>query len=99
MQLKAIKSPLDLKSCSFEDLISISKQLRQYIIDIISSNEGHLGASLGVIELTVLLHHTFKTPEDKILSKLESAFIEKGKRAHSAIINNFFIFLNNLFKI
>ena len=67
MQLKAIKSPLDLKSCSLEDLISISKQLRQYIIDIISSNEGHLGASLGVIELTVLLHHTFNTPEDKIL--------------------------------
>ena len=42
MQLKAIKSPLDLKSCSLEDLISISKQLRQYIIDIISDKKNNL---------------------------------------------------------
>jgi len=67
MQLQAIKSPSDLKLCSIKELISISRELRQYIIDIISTNEGHLGASLGVIELTILLHYIFDTPKDKIL--------------------------------
>jgi len=67
MQLKAIKSPSDLKQCSLEQLISISKELREYIIGVVSSNEGHLGASLGVVELTVLIHHIFDTPKDKVL--------------------------------
>ena len=67
MQLKAIKSPSDLKQCSLEQLISISKELREYIIGVVSSNEGHLGASLGVVELTVLIHHIFDTPIDKVL--------------------------------
>tara|TARA_B110000444_G_C18851568_1_gene606123 strand:+ start:4438 stop:6216 length:1779 start_codon:yes stop_codon:yes gene_type:complete len=67
MQLKVIKSPLDLKQCSFDQLISVSKQLREYMIDVVSSNEGHLGASLGVVELTILLHYVFDTPNDKIL--------------------------------
>ena len=67
MQLKAIKSPSDLKQCSLKQLKSISKELRKYIIDVISSNEGHLGASLGVVELTILLHYIFDTPIDKIL--------------------------------
>jgi 1-deoxy-D-xylulose-5-phosphate synthase len=47
--------------------MSISMELRDYIIDIVSSSEGHLGASLGVVELTVLLHYIFDTPKDKIL--------------------------------
>jgi 1-deoxy-D-xylulose-5-phosphate synthase len=67
MQLKDIKSPKELKQCSLKQLVGISKELREYIIDVISSNEGHLGASLGVVELTVLLHYIFDTPKDKIL--------------------------------
>ena len=67
MQLKSIKYPSDLKQCSLKQLNSISKELRKYIIDVISSNEGHLGASLGVVELTILLHYVFDTPIDKIL--------------------------------
>ena len=67
MQLKTIKSPKDIKYCSLEQLTKISMDLREYIIDVISSNEGHLGASLGVVELTVLLHYVFETPKDKIL--------------------------------
>ena len=59
MQLKSIKYPSDLKQCSLKQLNSISKELRKYIIDVISSNEGHLGASLGVVELTILLHYVF----------------------------------------
>ena len=67
MQLKSIKSPTDLKQCTLDQLMSISKELRDYIIDVVSSSEGHLGASLGVVELTVLLHYIFDTPKDKIL--------------------------------
>ena len=67
MQLKTIKSPKDIKYCSLEQLTKISMDLREYIIDVISSNEGHLGASLGVVELTILLHYVFETPRDKIL--------------------------------
>ena len=67
MQLKSIKSPTDLKQCTLDQLMSISMELREYIIDIVSSSEGHLGASLGVVELTVLLHYIFDTPKDKIL--------------------------------
>ena len=67
MQLKTIKSPKDIKYCSLEQLTKISMDLREYIIDVISSNEGHLGASLGVVELTILLHYVFETPKDKIL--------------------------------
>jgi 1-deoxy-D-xylulose-5-phosphate synthase len=65
MQLKDIKSPKELKQCSLKQLVGISKELREYIIDVISSNEGHLGASLGVVELTVLLHYIFDTPKEK----------------------------------
>lgn len=67
MQLKSIKSPTDIKQCTLDQLISISIELRNYIIDVVSSSEGHLGASLGVVELTVLLHYIFDTPKDKIL--------------------------------
>jgi 1-deoxy-D-xylulose-5-phosphate synthase len=67
MQLKSIKSPSDLKQCTKDQLICISVELRNYIIDVVSSSEGHLGASLGVVELTVLLHYIFDTPKDKIL--------------------------------
>lgn len=50
-----------------EELIQLSKELRQFIIDIVSSNPGHFGASLGVVELTVALHHVYNAPYDKII--------------------------------
>jgi len=65
--LNKINSPADLKALSPEQLIRLSDELRQYIIDIVSSNPGHFGASLGVVELTVALHHVFNAPEDKII--------------------------------
>ena len=65
--LKNINSPQDLKKYKDEELIEISKELRQYIIDILSSNPGHFASSLGVVELTVALHYVFDTPRDKII--------------------------------
>jgi 1-deoxy-D-xylulose-5-phosphate synthase len=65
--LDRINSPADLKELGPDELIQLSRELRQFIIDIVSSNPGHFGASLGVVELTVALHHVFDTPEDRII--------------------------------
>jgi len=65
--LKTIDSPADMKHLTPEQLTQLSKELRQYIIEIVSSNPGHFGASLGVVELTVALHHVFNTPRDQII--------------------------------
>ncbi len=65
--LQAIDSPDDMKSLTPEQLRQLSDELRQYIIEIVSSNPGHFGASLGVVELTVALHHVFNAPYDQII--------------------------------
>jgi len=65
--LKSINSPDDLKKLSEDQLIDISDELRQFIIDIVSSNPGHFGASLGVVELTVALHYAYNTPYDQVV--------------------------------
>jgi len=65
--LNNILFPADLKKLDLADLPELSKELRQFIIDIVSSNPGHFGASLGVVELTVALHYVFNTPYDKII--------------------------------
>lgn len=65
--LSRIDSPADMKGLSPGELVQLSNELREYIIDIVSSNPGHFGASLGVVELTVALHHVFNTPYDKII--------------------------------
>ena len=65
--LKTIESPADMKQLKPEELIQLSKELRQFIIEVVSSNPGHFGASLGVVELTVALHHVFNSPRDQII--------------------------------
>ncbi|MCX6271265.1 MAG: 1-deoxy-D-xylulose-5-phosphate synthase [Bacteroidetes bacterium] len=65
--LPGIHSPDDLKKLKEEDLQPLCGELRQFIIDVISSNPGHLGASLGTVELAVALHYVFNTPYDKII--------------------------------
>lgn len=65
--LKAIDYPDELKKLSVEQLVDVSHELRQYIIDVVSNNPGHFGASLGVVELTVALHYVFNTPNDRII--------------------------------
>lgn len=65
--LYKISEPSDLRKLDRTDLIRLSAELRQFIIDVVSSNPGHFGASLGVVEMTVALHYVFNTPYDKII--------------------------------
>jgi 1-deoxy-D-xylulose-5-phosphate synthase len=65
--LSQINTPDDLKKFKEEDLVNISRELRQYIIDVVSVYGGHFGASLGVVELTVALHYVFNTPYDQLV--------------------------------
>jgi len=66
--LSQIEFPKDLREkFSTKDLPQIAKELRQYIIDVVSVKGGHFGASLGVVELTVALHYAFNTPDDQIV--------------------------------
>lgn len=62
-----INNPSDLKKLKESDLITVCGELRQFIIDEVSCNPGHFGASLGVVELTVALHYIFDTPNDQIV--------------------------------
>ena len=65
--LKHINSPKDLRQLSAEELPQLAKELRQFIIEVIASKEGHLGASLGVVELTIALHYIYNTPIDLLV--------------------------------
>jgi 1-deoxy-D-xylulose-5-phosphate synthase len=65
--LKEINTPDDLKKLSKDQLHQVCDELRQYIIDIVSVQGGHFGASLGVVELTVALHYVFHTPYDQLV--------------------------------
>lgn len=65
--LSKIDSPDDLKKLSETDLLQVCKELRDFIIEEVSCNPGHLGASLGVVELTVALHYVYNTPFDQII--------------------------------
>ncbi|MEH6657811.1 1-deoxy-D-xylulose-5-phosphate synthase [Leeuwenhoekiella marinoflava] len=65
--LETIDDPADLRQLPIEQLSVIAAELRRFIIDIVATKEGHLGASLGVVELTLALHYAFKTPDDKLI--------------------------------
>tara|TARA_B100000963_G_scaffold35098_1_gene26062 strand:+ start:9328 stop:11193 length:1866 start_codon:yes stop_codon:yes gene_type:complete len=65
--LDKIKLPKDLKKLSLSELQRLNNELRDYTIEVVSKTGGHLGASLGVVELTVALHYVFNTPNDKII--------------------------------
>jgi 1-deoxy-D-xylulose-5-phosphate synthase len=65
--LQQINNPKDLKKLSKEQLLQLSEELRQYIIDVVSVHGGHFGASLGVVELSVALHYVFNTPYDQLV--------------------------------
>lgn len=65
--LQHINTPDDLRKLPLDQLEEVSKELRKFIIDIVAAKEGHLGASLGVVELTIALHYVFNTPEDLLV--------------------------------
>src|SRR3954462_12952280 len=65
--LATIDSPADLKKLNEDQLVQLSTELRQFIIDLVSVKGGHFGASLGVVELTIALHYIFNTPYDQLV--------------------------------
>lgn len=65
--LQHIEFPSDLRKLNVNQLPQLAQELRDFIIDIVSVKEGHLGASLGVVELTIALHYVFHTPEDLLV--------------------------------
>jgi len=65
--LDHIKFPSDIRELSEEQLPQLATELRQFIIDIVATKKGHLGASLGVVELTIALHYLFDTPNDLLV--------------------------------
>jgi len=65
--LDTIFNPTDLRNLSVEQLPQVANELRDFIINVVATKEGHLGASLGVVELTIALHYVFNTPYDLLV--------------------------------
>ena len=65
--LDKVNFPSDLRKLHKSQLKQFSDELRQELIDVVSETGGHLGAGLGVVELTVALHYVFNTPKDKLV--------------------------------
>lgn len=65
--LSKVSLPADLRKLNEDQLEQFCEELRQYIVDIVSVNGGHFGASLGVVEMTTALHYVFNTPDDQLV--------------------------------
>src|SRR4026207_348712 len=65
--LDSVQTPEDLRALPEADLVQLAAELRQETIDAVSVTGGHLGAGLGVVELSIALHHVFDTPNDRLL--------------------------------
>ena len=65
--IRNINYPADLRKLEKNQLVQFSEELRDELIDVVSETGGHLGAGLGVVELTVALHYVFNTPKDKLV--------------------------------
>ncbi len=93
MILNTIKKIGDLRRLRHKQLESLSGELRDYIIDVVSKNGGHLSSSLGVVELTIALHYAFNTPQDKIIWDVgHQTYAHKiltGRRAEFATLRRF----------
>ena len=65
--LASIETPADLRRVPDDELTAVADELRRYLIEAVASSGGHFGAGLGVVELTVALHHVFDTPNDRLV--------------------------------
>jgi 1-deoxy-D-xylulose-5-phosphate synthase len=65
--LEKINYPADLRKLEKEQLVQVSNELREELINVVSETGGHLGAGLGVVELTIAIHYVFNTPKDKLV--------------------------------
>ena len=67
MALSDIRQPSDLANLSYEQLSELSGEIREFIVESVAKNSGHLGSNLGAVELTLALHRVFESPRDAIL--------------------------------
>ena len=87
--LDFVQFPSDLKKLPVEDLPYLAEEIRQEIIRVVSKTGGHLGASLGVVELAIALHYVFDTPNDKLIwdvghqSYAHKILTGRGKQFHT----------------
>ena len=65
--LDKINSPEDVKKLTIEEKKILAEEIREYILEVVSENGGHLASNLGVVELTIALHTIFNVPKDKIV--------------------------------
>ncbi|HIW86903.1 MAG TPA: 1-deoxy-D-xylulose-5-phosphate synthase, partial [Candidatus Onthomorpha intestinigallinarum] len=65
--LSRVNSPKDVKKLSSKELTQLCSDIREYIIEVLSENPGHLASSLGVVELTVAIHYVFDIPADSLV--------------------------------
>ena len=65
--LEKVNSLEDLKKLNIEDKKALAKDIRKYILEIVSKNGGHLASNLGVVELTIAIDSVFNLPEDKVV--------------------------------
>jgi 1-deoxy-D-xylulose-5-phosphate synthase len=65
--LKSINSPEDLRKLDREELVTLAKELRTFLVESVSKTGGHLASNLGVVELTIALHYAFNTPDDRLV--------------------------------
>ncbi|HOQ12581.1 MAG TPA: 1-deoxy-D-xylulose-5-phosphate synthase N-terminal domain-containing protein, partial [Spirochaetota bacterium] len=67
MILDKVNYPADIKKLSLVELEELAREIRHYMLQVVSETGGHLASSLGAVELTIALHYVFNTPEDKII--------------------------------
>ena len=67
MLLENINSPADIRNLSIDQLKLLCTEIRQYMVECCAKNPGHLGSSLGAVELIVGLHTVYNTPKDKLI--------------------------------
>src|SRR5215212_7906277 len=65
--LDRVKSPADVRALTRDELHQLAEDVRERLIDVCSRTGGHIGAGLGVVELTIALHYTFETPRDQLV--------------------------------
>ena len=65
--LDKINKPQDLKNLNLEKKVELAREIREYLLEIVSKNGGHLASNLGVVELTIALESVFDLPQDKIV--------------------------------
>ena len=86
--LNRIKTPDDLRKLRGDELPQLAKDLRKFIINTIATKEGHLGASLGVVELSIALHYVFNTPKDLLVWDVgHQAYVHKILTGRKTVFN------------